>query len=77
MGCQKEQLGPGRGLALEKERNERTHVPDSDGKKEEKDPEVQVKPLARGSTLVGNPEREEPEQSCRVEGNCQISLSVG
>ena len=41
-----------------------------------KNPEVQMKPLARGSTLVGHPEREEPEQPGRVEGNCEISLYV-
>ena len=51
-----------------------THVSDSNGEKEEKDPEVQVEPFSRGSTLVGYPERKKPEQSCRVEGNCEISL---
>ena len=37
-----------------------THVSHSDGEKEEKDPEVQVKLLARGFTLAGYPKREEP-----------------
>jgi hypothetical protein len=53
-----------------------THVSDSNGEEEEKDPEIQVEPLSRGSTLVGYPEREEPEQSGRVEGDCEISLCV-
>ena len=51
-----------------------THVSDSDSEKEEKNPEVQVKPLARRSTSVGYPEREEPEQSGRIEGYREVSL---
>ena len=35
-----------------------------------------MKPLARRSALVGYPEREEPEQPGRVEGDCEISLYV-
>ena len=46
---------------LKKKERHRTHVPDSNGEKEEKDPEVQVKPLARRSALVCYPEREEPK----------------
>jgi hypothetical protein len=53
-----------------------THVSDSNGEKEEKNPEVQVKPLTRRPTLFCHPEREEPEQPGCVEGNCEISLCV-
>jgi len=35
-----------------------------------------MKPLARRSTLVGYPEREEPEQPGRVERDGEISLYV-
>jgi hypothetical protein len=59
-----------------KERKRGTHVADSDGEEEEKDPEVEVEPLARRSAPIGHPEREEPEQPRCVEGNCQIGLSV-
>ena len=54
----------------------RTHVPNSDCKKEKKDPEVKMEPPPRGSTLFGHPEREEFEEACLVEGNCHISLHV-
>ena len=59
-----------------KKRKHGTHVSDSNCEKEEKNPEVEMKPLARRSTLIGHPEREEPEQPGRVEGNCEISLHV-
>ena len=45
---------------LKKEEKHRTHVSDSNGE-EGKDPEVQVRPLAGRSALVGHPEREEPK----------------
>ena len=45
----------------------RTHVSDGDSEEDGKDPEVKVKPLARRSTFVRNPEREEPEQPDRIE----------
>jgi len=35
-----------------------------------------MKPLARRSALVGHPEREEPEKSGRVEGDCEVILYV-
>jgi hypothetical protein len=76
MGYQRERQGPARVLIFEKARKYGTHVSDSNGEKEEKDPKVQVKPLTRGSTFAGYPEREKPKQSCRVEGNCEISLHV-
>ena len=53
-----------------------THVADSDSKKEEKDPEVQVKSLARRSAPFGHGEREEPKQPCCIEGNRKVGLSV-
>ena len=58
---------------LKKKEKHRTHVSDSNDE-EGKDPEVQVRPLARRSALVGYPECEEPKKSCRVEGNSEISL---
>ena len=61
---------------LENKGKARTHVSDRNGEKDEKDPEVQVESLAGGSTLVGYPEREEPEQASRVEGYCQVGLRV-
>ena len=61
---------------MEKKGTDKAHVSDCNGKKDEKDPEVQVESLAGGSTLVGHPEREEPEQASRVEGYCKICLRV-
>ena len=58
---------------LKKKEKHGTHVSDSNGE-EEKDPEVQVRPLARTSALVGYPEREEPKLFGCVEGHCEISL---
>ena len=46
---------------LKKKEKHRTHVSDSNGEKEEKDLEVQVRPLARRSALFGYSEREEPK----------------
>ena len=57
----------------EKRRKHTACVSDSNDEKE-KDPEVQVKSLARGPAFVGYPEHEEPKQSRRVEGNCETSL---
>ena len=64
------------GKYLEREEKYRAYVSNSNGEKEEEHPKVQVKSLAGGSTLVGHPEREEPEQPSRIEGNCHISLDV-
>ena len=60
---------------LKKKDKHTTNVSDSNSK-EEKDPEVQMKPLARRSTFVGHPEHEEPKQPSCVEENCEISLYV-
>jgi hypothetical protein len=54
---------------LKKKGEYRTNVSNSNGEKDEEDPKVQVEPLAGGSTLVGYPECEEPEQPSRIEGN--------
>ena len=56
--------------------NRRTYVANRDGEKEEKYPEVQIKSLARRSTLASNPKREEPEQAGSVERDGHIRLNA-
>ena len=52
------------------------YIPDRNGKQQEKDPEIEVKPLAGGPTLAGHPERKEPEQSRSIKRDCHVSLYV-
>ena len=58
---------------IKKKGKYRTHVSDSNNEVEEKYSEVQVEPLARGSTPASYPEREEPKSSASRE---KISLYV-
>ena len=60
-------------MMTKKEGKHTACVSDSNDEKE-KDPEVQVKSLARGSAFVGYPERKGPKQSRHIEGNCETSL---
>ena len=61
-------------LHLTMTRQNRTHISHSGGEEEEKNPQGRVKLPARGSTLAGDPKREELEQPSCVEGNCEISI---